>query len=504
MTEPLLELLGEWLPHQRWYPRKSSFGARLSIVGSFELPSPSPNIALLVLLLEVSFPAPRQDQRDAEPSLTLQVPLSIHLDDTIVPNRLVPGPSGAAGAGAAGAGAAGAGATGTGPAGQGAYIGELAPGGHWSGGQVCDGLADPVFVQAWLAVLADGGPVVEGLRPWRGENSKMVAGMASGIRLVASEQSNSSVIFSLDGQAMIAKFFRVVHAGVHPEVEVGQALSRTDEQGFGLKVPALQAVASWDAGDTTLVVVHDFIAGARDGWDVALAAAGSGADFSLNARAIGVELAKVHASLRRTLAVQPVRDDAVATFTQAVSARLEWAWERAGTAVGPYAEQLKDVVAQLNEIKSLPLLQRIHGDLHLGQLLFRESAPGQGWYILDFEGEPLRPLADRGAPDVVLRDLAGMLRSFDYAAAQAAASGKQTAPGAALWVQSCAAAFLNGYESVIQERVSRTDPLFVALWLDKALYEVVYELQNRPSWVWVPVNAVRELFQSRESGLTWH
>ncbi|AIY02929.1 hypothetical protein ART_3330 [Arthrobacter sp. PAMC 25486] len=490
MAAPLLELLGEWLPHQRWYPRKGSFGARLSIAGSFELPSPNPNITLLVLLLEVDFPALFQDKHDAEPSLTLQIPLSIHLYGTNVSTRLALDSAGAAEIR---------------PSVRGPNIGELAPEGQWSGGQVRDGLADPVFMQAWLAVLADGGPTVEGLRLWRSPNSGMAgAGRASGIRLVVSEQSNSSVIFNMGGRAMIAKFFRVVHAGVHPEVEIGKALGRPDQQGFGVKVPALQAVASWGAGNTTLVVVHDFIAGARDGWDVALAAAGSGSDFSLNARAIGVELAKVHASLRRSLAVQPVRGDAVVPFTQAVSARLEWAWELAGTAVGPYDEQLKEVVAQLNQIKSLPPLQRIHGDLHLGQLLFRESAPGQGWYILDFEGEPLRPLADRGAPDVVLRDLAGMLRSFDYAAAQATTSSKQAAPGAALWVQNCAAAFLEGYESVIQERVSRTDPLFVALWLDKALYEVVYELQNRPSWVWVPVNAVRELFRSRESGVTWH
>lgn len=492
MTAPMLELLGEWLPHQRWYPRKGRTGARLSIAERFELPSPNPNITLLVLLVRVDFPspAPFQDEHDAEPSLTLQVPLSIHLDGTVALNRLAPDAPGTAGDAS--------------PV-RGPYIGVLGREGQWPGGQAYDGLAEPLFVQAWLAVLANGGPAVDGVQLWRNPDFGLENGeKAESIRLVASEQSNSSVIFQVGGRGLIAKFFRVVHDGVHPEVEIGQALARPGERGLGLKVPALQVVAGCGAGNATLFVVHDFIPGAKDGWEVALGAAGSGTDFSAHARTIGLELAKVHASLRRNLAVRPGGADSVAAFTQAVSARLEWAWKLAGAAVGPYGGQLQDVVAQLNQIKVLPPLQRIHGDLHLGQLLFRESEPGQGWYILDFEGEPLRPLADRGAPDVVLRDLAGMLRSFDYAAAQATAGGKQGREDAALWARNCTAAFIEGYESVINARIARSDPLFVALWLDKALYEVVYELQNRPGWVWVPVNAVRELFQSRESGSTWH
>ena len=501
MTAPLLDLLGTWLPHQRWYPRKGSTGARLSVAGRFELPPPGPHITLLVLLLTVDFPASdasgtsdaSDEKHDGGPALTLQVPLSIYQDGTHALNN---GAAGAAGAG---------GPAGSGGSGPDSYIGELAAEGLWAGGQVHDGLVDPVFLRAWLAGMAEGAPAVDGLQLWRNPGFGLAGdARAVGIRPVTSEQSNSSVMFSVGGKALIAKFFRLIHAGVHPEVEIGKALSLPSEHGRELKVPALQAVASWGEGNATLLVVHDFISGARDGWDVALSAAGSGTDFSDQARAIGAELAKVHASLRRSLPVHHVHDEAVAAFTRAVGARLEWAWKLAGPAVGHYDDQLQQIVAQLNQIKILPQLQRIHGDLHLGQLLFRESSPGQGWYLLDFEGEPLRALADRGSPDVVHRDLAGMLRSFDYAAAQAAATTGLIKEDGALWVRNCSAAFLEGYENVIQETVSRTDPLFVALWLDKALYEVVYELQNRPSWVWVPVNAVREMFQSRESGVTWH
>ncbi len=442
-----------------------------------------------MLLIKVDFPGtgPSQSKHDAESNLTLQVPVSIYHDDTGVPDK---GALGVAGDVAAGS------------PGQGSFLGELVTDSEWPGGKVHDGLADPEFLQAVLTQLADGDLDMGGLRLWLNPNFGMEVAPVSGLRLVTSEQSNSSVIFNSAGKTLIAKFFRVVHEGVHPEVEIGMALGRPGDQRETLHVPTLQAVVSGREKNATLFVVHDFIAGAKDGWEVALAAAASGADFAPEARAIGVELAKVHASLRSSLAVHPVQGDEVAAFVQGVGARLESAWGLAGAAVGPYESQLREVVAQLEKMDALPPLQRIHGDLHLGQLLFKEAGPEKGWYILDFEGEPLRPLADRGTPDVALRDLAGMLRSFDYAAAQApvasAAGSEPAAPAAALWVENCSLAFIDGYESVIGERVSRADPLFVALLLDKALYEIVYELHNRPDWVWVPVDAVREMFQSRK------
>ncbi|MBP2412074.1 1,4-alpha-glucan branching enzyme [Arthrobacter stackebrandtii] len=492
MAGPLLDLLADWLPHQRWYPRKGIGGARLSVAGRIELPSPDPAVRLLVLLVTVDFPpdsdpgqdGPAASPHDAGSGLLLQLPLSIAQDGAPVPHT---GTLGAAGTPGGGPDAAAAAADSP------ACIGWLAPQAGLPGAWVFDGLADRRFVQAWLSVAA-GTTGLPGVQLWRNPAWQPDGGEELGsAALVTSEQSNSSVVFDVGGRQLIAKFFRVLHRGLHPEVDVGRALAA----GPPVHVPALQAAANWTPGGATLFGVHDFLAGATDGWAVALAAAGPGADFTAHARAIGTELARLHTAMRERMPGVPGRGAAVEDFTRAIGTRLEGSWKVAGPAVGPYGDQLQEVVAQLNQIKALPPLQRIHGDLHLGQLLFREEEPGSGWYFLDFEGEPLRPLAERGRPDVVQRDLAGMLRSFDYAGAQARA-GTEPVETAAQWVQDCSRAFLEGYEDVMQAGISRTDPLFVALWLDKALYEVVYELQNRPGWAWVPVNAVRELFHSRK------
>jgi 1,4-alpha-glucan branching enzyme len=135
-----------------------------------------------------------------------------------------------------------------------------------------------------------------------------------------------------------------------------------------------------------------------------------------------------------------------------------------------------------------PPLQRIHGDYHLGQVL---DVPERGWVALDFEGEPLRPLAERTQPDLTARDVAGMLRSFDYAAGSVALA--QSPVDATAWAADCRSAFLDGYASVAGVPDADAVALTRALELDKALYEVVYEARNRPSWLPIPLGAVERL-----------
>ncbi len=500
MAGELLDLLADWLPLQRWYPRKgeAGVGAQLSIAGSFELPSPDTSRTLLVLLVKVELPA--AEEHDAGSPLTLQLPLSFHHSNTTVPNK--------------GDGVAGAEAAGVEAAKGGALLGRLAhtetrpDGSVWPAGLVYEGLSDPAFLQAWLAEL--GAHLIHPdreqeseARLWIWHNPSLgdlKERRASNIRLVGAEQSNSSVIFDLDGKPLIAKFFRVLHAGIHPEVEIGSALALLQDGLGEPHVPALQLAVGYGSGNTTLLVIHDFIPGASDGWAVALEAAAAGEDFSASARDMGAALARVHESLRSSLGTHLQSEADTAAFVEAIAARLEWAWELAGAAVGPYGQDLAHFLARLRQIDSMPAAQRIHGDLHLGQLL--HGGPGASeWYILDFEGEPLRPLADRGRMDVTLRDIAGMLRSFDYAGAQAGAVHAASAAHAVEWASNCADAFMAGYESASGTTVARNSDLFVALWLDKALYEVVYELQNRPGWAWVPIKAVRDLFDSKESGV---
>jgi predicted trehalose synthase len=136
-----------------------------------------------------------------------------------------------------------------------------------------------------------------------------------------------------------------------------------------------------------------------------------------------------------------------------------------------------------------PDLQRIHGDLHLGQVL---SAPDpRGWVFLDFEGEPLRPLDERSLPDVTLRDVAGMLRSFDYVAGALAHDAEPV--DAAAWAAEARARFLEGYQRGTGADLTAHGALLDAFELDKAVYEVVYETRNRPDWVGIPLAAVARL-----------
>ena len=139
-----------------------------------------------------------------------------------------------------------------------------------------------------------------------------------------------------------------------------------------------------------------------------------------------------------------------------------------------------------------PALQRVHGDYHLGQVL---QVPGRGWVLLDFEGEPLRPMVERNEPDLALRDVAGMLRSFDYVAGTIAHEGGD-ADAARAWTDAARTAFLAGYEAESGASLASFSTLLAALELDKALYECVYEARNRPTWLPIPELAVHRLLET--------
>jgi len=144
-----------------------------------------------------------------------------------------------------------------------------------------------------------------------------------------------------------------------------------------------------------------------------------------------------------------------------------------------------------------PPLQRIHGDFHLGQVLRRQSGE---WLLVDFEGEPLRPLAERARVDSPLRDIAGMLRSFDYVVGSLRNTGASTGAAAMLddaargaWARAARGAFLDGYASASGLDLAAHQTLLDAFELDKAVYEAMYESRNRPSWLPIPLAAVASL-----------
>jgi maltokinase len=293
------------------------------------------------------------------------------------------------------------------------------------------------------------------------------------------QQSNTSVMF---GEVAMLKLFRRLELGRNLDIEVHDALSRTAMSDvarlFGW------AEATWTttgpagtSGAVTadLAMVVEKLADATDGWDLALHALQAGTDFTAEARALGRALAETHAALRQAFPtdrrpgaeVAAVMADRLAT-ARAVAPALDEYRAGLGVVFDALAERDLDV-------------QRVHGDFHLGQTL---HTPG-GWKIIDFEGEPVKTLAERAAPDSVWRDLAGMLRSFGYAEASV------PAPGSRAWASACREAFLDGYAG------GPLDPADAgtlrAYEADKAVYEVVYEVRNRPEWVQIPLGALAAL-----------
>jgi maltokinase len=159
--------------------------------------------------------------------------------------------------------------------------------------------------------------------------------------------------------------------------------------------------------------------------------------------------------------------------------------------LSPYRDALREAFDEVRELRGPVPVQRVHGDLHLGQALRSVT----GWVLIDFEGEPMVPLAARVAPSSVLRDVAGMLRSFDYAANHLPLGETDTeyrAATAQAWTTRNQNAFCDGYAQVGADPREQA-VLLRALELDKAVYEVGYEYANRPLWLPIPLAAVARL-----------
>ena len=306
----------------------------------------------------------------------------------------------------------------------------------------------------------------------------------TGSRVFTGEQSNTSIVFDEDGQpTIILKLFRTLHHGENPDVTVQRALSNAGSPyvprfygNLDVEWPDIGRESGVAHG--TLGFAQEFLPGAQDGWAVALEEARHGRDFTDAARDLGTAIAGVHGALGAALeTVEAKPSDVTATGI---------AWRRrlriAAAEVPAVAERLGEIEAVYAEAlaRPWPRLQRIHGDLHLGQVL---AVPQGGWRIVDFEGEPLRPMNERAIPDLPPRDVAGMLRSFDYASAVGGG------PDAGDWAAACRAAFLDSYASSAGA-VELDSVLLRALVLDKAVYESIYEARNRPDWLPVPLAGI--------------
>lgn len=306
----------------------------------------------------------------------------------------------------------------------------------------------------------------------------------TGSRVLTGEQSNTSIVFDVDGEpTIILKLFRTLHHGENPDVTVQRVLSDAGSPFVPRFFGSLDA--EWpdigrDSGSArgTLGFAQEFLRGVRDGWAVALEAARENRDFTGAAHDLGIAVAGVHGALGAALDTT----EAAAREVGATGA----AWRRrlsiAADEVPAVAERVDAIGAVYDEAlaRPWPRLQRIHGDLHLGQVL---AVPAGGWRIVDFEGEPLRPMAERAIPDLPPRDVAGMLRSFDYAGAVG------EGPDPMGWAAACRSAFVEAYTAA--PGAIALDPVLLrALVLDKAVYESIYEARNRPDWLPVPLAGI--------------
>ena len=464
-----LELLPVWMSTQRWYAAKGRV-PRLRRLWSWRLDDPAGAVGIETLLVV--------DEGGVEP-VVYQVPLT-YRDAPL---------EGA----------------------QHALVGTMEHsvlGRRW----VYDGAHDPVYAAQLLALVLEQATPQAGTESDTAEPAVVPARHPSwktethlrGSRVLSGEQSNTSIIFDcVDGDGapkpLICKLFRTLQTGENPDVTLQGALSEAGST----RVPTMVGTvsASWPGtrdGDAPayghLAFAQEFFPGTEDAWRVALRSVAAGEDFTGQAAALGAATAEVHALLAQVLPTAPVSAEAIASTVASMRGR----YVSAASEVPALAAHERQIAAVFDRAVNAPwpVLQRVHGDYHLGQVL---HVPERGWVLLDFEGEPLRPLAERSRPDLAVRDVAGMLRSFDYAAG----SWEQSHPGqsARAWVTAAQQAFLDGYAAAYHRDPREDAALLIAFQLDKALYEVVYEARNRPTWLTIPTDAVARLLDDARKDL---
>jgi maltokinase len=320
--------------------------------------------------------------------------------------------------------------------------------------------------------------------------------------VLTGEQSNTSLIF---GESAILKVLRRLFPGQNPDLEVNRALARG---GSAHVAEPFGWIETSDGNDPVLLaILSRYLPGASDGWSLAatslrdlysgdgVRAQGTirpdqaGGDFAGEAFRLGAATAEVHADLATAFGVTEVAPGAYADMAGQMARKLDRASAEV-PALRPHADKLRGYYAELAAIRAPLAVQRIHGDYHLGQVLRTATS----WVVLDFEGEPMVPLSQRRAPAVALRDVAGMLRSFDYAARHQLLLDRPDAETLRLtadeWVERSQAAFCKGYAEGGGMDPQANAALLRALMLDKTVYEVVYEARHRPSWLSIPLDSI--------------
>ena len=452
----LEEMLASWLPRQRWFPGRGVAVSELSVVSDVTLSSGDPGLAHMVAQTPLHGDIAR-----------FQLLVGSRRE---LPRQLEP-----------------------------AVIGRS------DGIAYYDALHDPQLAAALVGGIADelqAGPlsfVREGATAGAGDFWS-AAGWHDG-RVLTAEQSNTSLVF---GNRAILKMLRRLFPGANPDLEVADALARLGSARVAAPFGWIQA--DFDGQPVLLGVLSQFLAGASEGWALALRNigelyAGSGdtardssaglsepMPFAAEARLLGEATAELHADMARAFGTRAMTNGEQHAMASAMTDKLT-----AAAADVPelrtHEQRIRSAYDSLTELREPVTVQRIHGDYHLGQVL----RGADGWVALDFEGEPGVPLAQRRAMAPALRDVAGMLRSFDYAARHQIvghSNAAEVAKVADAWVGQCQAEFCAGYAAAGGADPDSNGQLLRALILEKAVYEVVYEHRHRPSWLPIPMDFV--------------
>jgi maltokinase len=445
--------LAEWLLGRRWFGSKARDVAQIHVLDVVALVDGPP--ALSAALVEARFPGGTHD--------VYQLLLATHDD---------------------------------GPAVDEAIVGEV------GGVDVYDAFADPEACELLGGLLRAGAEV-------HGERARVefhwLAGVepprpGATVRGIGAEQSNTSIVFD---DALVLKAFRRVEAGTNPELEMLRFLSSHD-------FSHIAELGGWyqyegELMDTTFGVVQRYVPGAWDGWELALDELGADPErFVTRLRELGVVIGEMHSVLASdatdpAFAPEEPSDESLSLLTATIDEEIERVFLEmpeleAMEAIAGRGAEVRDRLQLMSHVGVRGKLIRHHGDLHLGQTMLAAD----GWVILDFEGEPARPLLERRRKRSPLRDVAGMLRSFAYAASASELQRKRAAPGG--WEERAREAFLSGYFETVDpvlmppgEAPTRT--LLSIFELEKAVYELRYELNNRPDWVGIPVAGIARLLE---------
>jgi trehalose synthase-fused probable maltokinase len=450
------ERLREWFVDQRWFGSKASEVAHLNVLEAFGLRDDPPQLVLA--LIEARFPSGTHE--------VYQVPIGVR------------------------------------PAREGWSDRVIAE----TGGETFyDALADPAHARELLHLMRSGvdvqaGDGTLGFR-WAGWAGRAGDGGTVDVRPVGVEQSNSSIVF---GEALILKAFRRVEPGVNPELELLRFLSERE-------FPHIAPISGWfqyegSLMDATLGVLQEYLAGASGGWELALDALGADPEsFLAEVRALGTVTGELHTALGSeatdpAFAPEQPSTEAIAILTATIDEEIERIFVELPDmeALEPIRGRGQDVQERLQMLANVGAGGRVirtHGDYHLGQTMLAD----RGWVVLDFEGEPARPIAQRRLKRSPLRDVAGMLRSFSYATAGSRILRGAPAPEG--WEERARATFLDGYFEAVDPALlppgeDPTRKMLSIFELEKAVYELRYELNNRPDWVAIPAAGIVRLLES--------